>query len=517
MKINDASKQNEKRIEIQQQMIEIYKTHQGETQKFITSISYYNKLVFPGQESSNDQEKGENLKANNTVARFAIDGALAVTINLNGNMENYEIELYYNGEAIGVIDENSILTFSQDFLQEIKEHSEISYKILQQANGKFYEMPALEEIDESLPKIGDEEIENFAISKEELELMQTQIQESNEKGQANLENRQERNEEDKTQDEQTQDQDEGKMQKNEKQPQSEEENIAKIAQSSGLTKDDIKSCSTINPKERITDAESFENIANVTGQYTKIFVVSSNRNTEGNSRFAFWGLTPDGRAEQIPGLEERDGVNTGKSIYSINRDGSRVAEEQTSALFTLPGGKEGFSVTIGQYGVVETTYIRKSPAENKFIGSSVNSTTQKPTTREVQEFMNDSRTTDKDLQKTIEKTEHQLNETNETHIRNIDDKANNDVAIDIDAEIKLHDETVTTLRKESEKLGMTPEEYRNKFEETKGDCFSDKIETIRIEHGVPDDADIDTDDENEGMDRGGRLTPEEEALRKLGY
>lgn len=502
MDINDESKQNEKRIEIQKQMIEIYKTHQGKTQELITSISYYNKLVFPGQESTKEQEKAENITVNNTEARFAIDGALAVTINLNGDMENYKIELYYNGKEIGVIDENSTLTFSQDFLQEIKEHSEISYKILQQANGKTYEMPELYEIDESLPKIGDEEIENFALSKEELELMQGQSKEADEKGQ--------------TEPESDQEQDEEQTQEDKDEPKSEDD-ISKIAQSSGLTKDDIKSCSTINPKERITDAESFEDIANVAGQYTKIFVVASNENTQGNSRFAFWGLTPDGRAEQIPGLEERNGVNTGKSIYSINRDGSRVKEEQTSALFTLQNGKEGFSVTIGQYGVVETTYIRKSPEENKFIGSSINSTAQKPTTREVQEFMNDSRTTDRDLQETIEKTEHQLEESGETHIRNIDDNANNDVAIDIDAEIKLHDDTVTTLRKEAEKLGMTPEEYRNKFEETKGDCFSDKIETIRIEHGVPDDADIDTDDENESMDRGGRLTPEEEALRKLGY
>lgn len=508
MNINDASKQNEKRIEIQQQMIEIYKTHQGETQKLITSISYYNKLVFPEQESTKGQERAENVTVNNTVARFAIDGAFAVTINLNGDMENYKIELFYNGEKIGEIDENSTLTFSQDFLQEIKEHSEISYKILQQANGKTYYMPELYEVDESLPKIGNEEIENFALSKEELKLIQEQSQEADKKDQTEPENGQEQDEENKTQeDEQTQEQEEQKS----------EEDIAKIAQSSGLTKDDIKSCSTINPKEKVTDAESFEDIANVAGKYTKIFVVASNENTQGNSRFVFLGLTPNGRAEQIPGLEERDGVNTGKSIYSINRDGSRVKEEQTSALFTLQNGKEGFSVTIGQYGVVETTYIRKSPEENKFIGSSINSTTQKPTTREVQEFMNDSRTNDRDLQKTIQKAEHQLNETDKTHIRNIDNKANNDVAIDIDAEIKLHDETVTTLRREAEKLGMTPEEYRNKFEETKGDCFSDKIEAIRIEHRTQDDADIDVDEGNARVDRGERLTPEEEALRKLGY
>lgn len=515
MDINNVSSQDEKRIEIKRQMVEIYKGHQGENGNSIVSISYYNKLAFPSKGYSDVYERGENLTININMARYALDGALAVKIASNNDMGKYKVELYYDGKGIGTIDENSILIFSQDFLEEIKEHSLFSYEMLQQANGKIYEMPELYEIDESLPKIGDEEIENFDLSKEELELMQEKSLDENRPSE--VKNRQESKEE----------QDEEQTQEDIEEPKSEEENIEKIARSSGLSKDDIKSCSTINPKERITDAESFEDIANISGRYVNIYVVSSNRNTEGNSRFAFWGLTPDGQVEQIQGLEERDGVNTGKSIYSINRDGSRVTEQQTSALFTLPNGREGFSVTIGQYGIVETTYIRKSPEENKFIGSSINSSTQKPTTREVQEFMNDSRTTDKDLKEIIDKTEHQLNETTITHIRNIDENANNDKAIDVDAEIKLHDGTVTTLRKEAEKLEMSPEEYREEFAKTQGDCFSDKIESIRIKHDAQDtgDEDIgdkeineyDFDEENELMDRGERLTPEEEALRKLGY
>ena len=72
----------------------------------------------------------------------------------------------------------------------------------------------------------------------------------------------------------------------------------------------------------------------------------------------------------------------------------------------MPNQTEGFSVTIGQYGIIETTYIRRSPNENKYIGSTVNSSTQKPTTREVQEFMNDSRTTDAELKQSINLEKH---------------------------------------------------------------------------------------------------------------
>lgn len=97
----------------------------------------------------------------------------------------------------------------------------------------------------------------------------------------------------------------------------------------------------------------------------------------------------------------------------------------------------------------------------------MNSSTQKPTTREVQEFMNDSRTTDAELKETIDKTEHQLGETSETKLRNVDDNPDNDVEIDMDQEITLHDGTITTLAKEAEALNIAPDEYKNNLQKEK--------------------------------------------------
>ena len=82
---------------------------------------------------------------------------------------------------------------------------------------------------------------------------------------------------------------------NEQEPENEEESMEQIAKQSGIAKDDIKSCSEINPHERITDQKSFEDIANVTGKYSKIFVVSANSQTRGNSLYSFWGMTQDGK------------------------------------------------------------------------------------------------------------------------------------------------------------------------------------------------------------------------------
>lgn len=472
MEENKRIQQNDKK-EIEQQMLKIYESYQQSNGNPVTSISYYDQLILQSQQS---------------LGMFGLQDVYPVGIDGTRKQEKNKIVLYQGGKEIAIIDDNSNIKFSEEYLMQMQEMSPQIYRLLQEINGQHFELPELQ-VDESLPDINTDGVGNFSLTKEELETKR----EENEK------NLPEKDLEEQPEDEQLKDEQEN------------EEYIVKIAKQSGITKDDIKSCSTIDPQEKITDAKTFENIANVTGRYTKIFVVASNGHSKDNSRFAFWGLTPDGQVEQIPELEERNGVNTGKPIYAINRDGTKVEEQQTAALFTLPNQREGFSVTIGQYGIVETTYIRRSPEENKFIGSAINSTTQRPTTREVKEFMNDSRTTDSEIAETIDKTEHQLDETEKTNIRNIDENPDNDVALDIDADIELHDGTITTLRKEAGLLNISPEEYARDFEEIEGVCPSDKIESIRLKH-APQDADVG----EEGEERGERLTPEEQALQRRG-
>ena len=86
-----------------------------------------------------------------------------------------------------------------------------------------------------------------------------------------------------------------------------------------------------------------------------------------------------------------------------------------------------------------------------------------------------------ELKDTIDKTEHQLGETSETKLRNVDDNPNNDVEIDMDQEITLHDGTITTLAKEAETLNIAPDEYKKQFAEREADCYADKVELIREE------------------------------------
>ena len=466
----------EKKKEIEKQMLSIYEEYQSKSEDSIRNISYHNQLI---------------MQNSNNKIMYGMQDVYSIKVCAKKDIEKSEIVLYQDGKEVATIDSDAKIQFSQEYIAQMEEISLKMYQVLKEIDGQPLNLLYGKQKDLAIPNIkNEEEVEDFSLSKEELE-EQKNLKEEQEGSLGQKEN------------------DEGH-----EETKNEEENIERIARKSGLTKDDIKSCSTIDPQEKITDDKSFEDIANIEGKYTKIFVVSANNESKGNSRFAFWGITPDGQVEQIEGLEERQGVNTGKTIYAINRDGSEVKEQQTAALFTMPNQKEGFSVTIGQYGIIETTYIRRSPEENKFIGSEINSSTQKPTTREVQEFMNDSRTTDRELQKTIDKTEHQLSETEKTNIKNIDNNPNNDVAIDMDAKIEMHDGTTTTLREEAEKFDIPPEEYAKIFGETVGDCPSDKIEEIRMKH-APQDADTD-DSRNSREDRGERLTPEEMALRRMG-
>lgn len=444
MEENKTPNKSEKDI-IKQNMLTLYKEYQEGEKNPVDGISYYKQIV---------------LQSDKSPIMYGFQDIYPVNIKEPEKIYGNRILLYQNGTPIAMIDENSNIKFSSEYLEQMKSLNPSIYALLHSMNGKHYELPQIQEVSEKLPNINSkQEVEDFKLSKEELETAKQN--ETIGQGMSEEENIQEVN--------------------NEQEPENEKESIEQIAKQAGIAKDDIKSCSEINPHERITDQKSFEDIANVTGKYSKIFVVSANSKTQGNSLYSFWGMTQDGKMEPVQGLEERQGVNTGKSIYSINRDGSQVKEQQTSALFTLPNQREGFSVTIGQYGIIETTYIRRSTNENKYIGSVVNSSTQKPTTREVQEFMNDSRTTDAELKDTIDKTEHQLGETSETKLRNVDDNPNNDVEIDMDQEITLHDGTTTTLAKEAEKLNIAPDEYRKQFAQREADCYADKVELIREE------------------------------------
>ena len=320
---------------------------------------------------------------------------------------------------------------------------------------------------------------------------------------------------------QKQKEDQEEEQKKEEEPaQSKEEELEKIAKKTGMDPKDLTNCSNIKPEQKITDQDTFEDIANVKGKYTNVYVINANKSTDKNKRFAFVGITPEGEAEYIDELETTGAMQTNVSIYSINRDGSSVEEKQTREMFTTKSNPDKrFTVTTGQYGILEVDYVRKDPNENKFIGSIVETEHERPTTTQVRQFMNERKNNKYEIEDAIKRTEEQIGgaysekdgelESGRTQLENIDKDENNDQVMDIDEEITLHSGETTTLRKEAEKFDMTVEQYCDRFETVEGDCPSEKIETVREEETQEQEK------EEKKEDRGERPTPEEEALDRL--
>ena len=458
MKIIMEQNQNE----IENNMMQIYKKLNSQ-ENSVLDIAYFPNVKFnPDGILMEYEEQGVYIvKKEETILDSNDDKKPEVSFELYVNDGSLKMAIVRDGK----------IYFTPEYMEYIRKLNLTIYKVIEKQNESKFSIDSPKELEGN--------VDITALSKEELEQKSQQLE--NDDLQKESESRAEELAE------------------------NEESDMEAIAKKSGLSLNEIKACSSLNPTEKITDEKSFEDITKTKGMYTKIFMVASNSQTRGNSRFAFWGVTPDGKVEQIQGLEERHGTNTGKEIYAINADGSCVREKQTTALFTLDGMEEGFSITIGQYGILEAEYLRKSSTENKYIGSSINTTHQRPTRKQVQEFMNDRKTNTQELNESIEKAEEQLSEVSTTKLQNIDDNPNNDKAINPEEEVTLHDGTVTTLEEEAWKYNMSIQEYVKLYEQTQGDCPSEKIENIRRQKAI--------EREPQRPEESHILTPEERALK----
>ena len=277
MEENKTPNKSEKDI-IKENMLILYKAYQDGEKNTVDEISYYKQIV---------------LQSEKNPIMYGLQDIYPVNIKEPEKIYGNRVLLYQNGTPIAMIDENSNIKFSSEYLEQMKSLNPSIYALLHSMNGKHYELPQIQEVSEKLPDINSkQEVEDFKLSKEELE--NAKQNETVEQGMSEEENIQEVN--------------------NEQEPENEEESMEQIAKQSGIAKDDIKSCSEINPHERITDQKSFEDIANVTGKYSKIFVVSANSQTRGNSLYSFWGN--DARWQN--GTCSRFGRKTRRKYWKIN-------------------------------------------------------------------------------------------------------------------------------------------------------------------------------------------------------
>ena len=452
---------NNRMIQIQDNIKSRQEDIEEEVKVKIEKIIYYKNLELAGQ----------------------IDIENSYVVRMTNEQEKQLYEIYDDTMLIATVDENGLINFSEEYRQMLLE-SENGELLIQSINEMEKQETVFTEPEE--------------LTEEDKELSEQEIEEEKEKMQ-NIEMKQEQEEEQEQ---------EAVVEDN----MSEEEKEEEIAKSIGVNKSDINAKSKINPKQLLTKGEmgnqSFEEVAGIEGKYIDIYVVRTGQEDK-NKKFSFVGIKEDGTAEPIEELPTRGTTQTDRRIYSINRDGTEVEEKQTLEMFATGDKKKNFTVTLGQYGNMEINYVRWSPEENKYIGSPVENEIQRPTKTQVQQLMDEHNTTREDLKNIVENTKENIQEVEETDIRNIDENPYNDVALDIYENIELHDGTITTIAEQSEKLGVSIDEYKELYENTIGDCPAEKIEKIANEQNKENEKD------EHIMEREERLTPEEEALRRL--
>ena len=80
---------------------------------------------------------------------------------------------------------------------------------------------------------------------------------------------------------------------------------------------------------------------------------------QNDGRFTMIGKRADGTKEPVETVGQVEGINTGRTVTSINRDGTEVEEKEVKGLFQIAGRpEEGISISIGNYNIPEVQYIQ---------------------------------------------------------------------------------------------------------------------------------------------------------------
>lgn len=188
------------------------------------------------------------------------------------------------------------------------------------------------------------------------------------------------------------------------------------------------------------------------------------------TKFEFYGIGEDGQEVEINSLKQTEGTNPNKDIVEVNKDGSQVKQDKVLTMIKIQNGtnegkqNEGFTIKLGEYGIPEINYYRRSKEENKYTSIPVNlkDTNQKQTQLEVKQYIEKKRnpTVDDNIEKAEENIERNSDEN--TVLENIDDDKNNDKQ--------------TQIEKAAKRCKVTIEAFRKEYEKSEADSIEQKIE-----------------------------------------
>lgn len=298
----------EKIINKMQELSEIVDTELDNKQQKREDITYYDDFEF----------KGSNL---------AVKSVYIVEISNNNNEktadksdENYTTYEIFdrNNKKIADVDEKGKIRFNPEFIERLK-----------QIDSNYIEQLNLEDLTFELPE---------KLSERDVHLTREELLEEKERDiGSKKEEQKDKKEEDKEAEKET-----------------EEEKKQKTADALGIDETEIKSISTIDLNQKVTDKYTLRDMIPEVKECDMLTVAYTK---DGN--FTLLGAKRDGTRENLKSVESIEGASTNKNVISINEDGSRVEEKQVKGLMRINARNrdDGLSISIGDYGMMNIDYV----------------------------------------------------------------------------------------------------------------------------------------------------------------
>lgn len=290
--------------EIDEKMLELFgrvsQSLDSETQK-VAEIKYFKEMQYG--ESNLISNRNYIVVIENQAKQMGIDGE---------ELETFMTYLIYDSDLNlnATVDKDNQLTFTEEYLERLRE-----------TNPQYYEMLELDDATFELPEVKEHDRE---LSRKQLE--EKEKQKLSEK-------KQERD-----------------WDKEEKEA-CEEAGIEDI--------DKLRALAIIDPHKKITGNQTLAQIVPELAKYEEIQISCEKGDNLSDGRFTVIGKKTDGTKEITDAFEQAEGVNTGRNVTSINRDGTEVEDKEVKGLLTIPGRpEEGLSISVGQYNQADISFVQ---------------------------------------------------------------------------------------------------------------------------------------------------------------
>ena len=280
----------------------------------ISSIKYYKDFFFGGANIEENnvyivEIKSQNPKIKTDKKEKADEDKAVSTEDMQiGDNEELELTTYEiydeNQNLIATVDTDGNVSFSEEYLSKLEKLPPEYYSMIDLSSTKF----SLQEISENDIELSEKDIEKYEEKSKKIN-----------------------------------------FDKEEKE----------ASETIGIEEDNLRTLAVINPHTLVTENETLGQIIPELNQYDEVQIACEKGDNQNDGRFTMIGKRADGTKEPVESVGQVEGINTGRTVTSINRDGTEVEEKEVKGLFQIAGRpEEGISISIGNYNIPEVQYIQ---------------------------------------------------------------------------------------------------------------------------------------------------------------